>query len=274
MAEGAVVLAGVAGLGILTMPYLAHRFLESARNERGDAARALADTASATATEPLGPRASYEVKAAVLESNGDAAGAAQMYGRAATLAREPFADHLNEARAARLAGAKETAAHACRAALLENPYVADAVQALCPRPDGRVWPLRSRTTAGTAPFAELATSAGCGACSVAIRDGTVTARVPGGFAFRDSALGILDLGAGAPARRDPGARPAVPRTDAGRAVDAPRRSRFEPAGRLLHLRRGRHSSAFHLQPSGRLSRRLVRPPTPERRSRSRRSRLL
>jgi hypothetical protein len=193
--------AALAVLVCLAAPYLAHRSVATAAAAiHSQPLKAYAAARSATRLNPWSPRA-YELKAQALEAAGDYAGAASTYETAARYALEPSAAYLNEARAADMARKPGLARAACRSALLDNPYAVEDVLALCPRPSGRPWPLRSLPGRGAAADrgARRLASQGCGGCTVAIHGGTITAKVPGGFPYLDSAFAVFEpsrIGAG------------------------------------------------------------------------------
>ena len=193
--EVATAAVALGALVVLAAPYLAHRAVATASGEQStNPSHALSRVDSATRLNPWDPEA-YTLQGEVLEAHGNYSAAAAAYAKSARDALEPYVSHLEEARAAGQAGQAGRARGACEAALVENPYVADDVTAFCPRADGRAWPLRA--TAAPAPYARLLASKRCSSCAVQVRGGAVAASVPGGFAFRDSAFAVLDLGAAA-----------------------------------------------------------------------------
>lgn len=194
--EALTTAAALAALTALAAPYLAHRAIAAASKEQASSpSRALSDAESAARLNPWDPRA-YSLQGEILEAHGDYPAAARAYAKAARNSLEAWADRLNEARAAGLAGRHDIAEAACRSALLENPYIAQEAAAFCRQPGGRVWPLSTLSSGRAAGrYSRLLVSDGCGACRVTVRRGTVDAAVPGGFTFRDSAFAVLDLGA-------------------------------------------------------------------------------
>ena len=192
--EAAVVGLAVAALGIFAVPYLSDRALAQASgNQSSRPATALAQARSAIRLYPWDQRA-YALEGSILGSAGDYTAAANAYAEAASRALEPWVQHLDEARTAVQAKRIPLARTACEAALRENPYAVDAVLALCPRPDGRAWPLAAVPAARVAPpFARLLVSRGCDGCRVTVAGGRVSARVAGGFPFEDTAVAVTPL---------------------------------------------------------------------------------
>ena len=187
--------AALAALVALGAPYLGHRaFAAASREQTSNPSRALSSAVSATRLNPWDSDA-YALRGAILEAHGDYRGAADAYANAAQNSVEPWAAHLEEARAAGLAGQHDRAETACRSALKENPYIAPEVLAFCPQPGGRVWPLRVVSSGRAGPYSRLLVSDGCRGCNVKVHRGTVDAAVQGGFPFRDSAFAVVDLGA-------------------------------------------------------------------------------
>jgi O-Antigen ligase len=192
--EAVAASVAVAALVVIAAPFLSDRALASAMRERlSNPAQALAGARSAARLNPWDSR-TRALEGSILESTGDYAAAAVDYGAAATDALEPWVDHLNEARAASEAKDKASARRACEAALRENPYTVDAVLALCPRADGRPWPLVPDPRGDLAPpFSRLLVSQGCSGCGVTVSGGVVSAKIPGSFPFEDTAVAVANV---------------------------------------------------------------------------------
>ena len=281
--EAAVVGLAVAALGIFAVPYLSDRALAQASgNQSSRPATALAQARSAIRLYPWDQRA-YALEGSIFGSAGDYTAAANAYAEAASRALEPWVQHLDEARTAVQAKRIPLARTACEAALRENPYAVDAVLALCPRPDGRAWPLAAVPAARVAPpFARLLVSRGCDGCRVTVAGGRVSARVAGGFPFEDTAVAVAPL-PGRPALEASSTSSCSSRSSApppriscscevrdarqrlvfSLFVEGPSRQliRLQPAGRLrlVLLRRAHRRN----RPPRRAGRRRLRRPSPE-----------
>ena len=123
--------AAVAALGLLLAPALAERRLESARQvENRDLAEAWTVARGARELARWDPEiVSYQGRLA--ERFGRFRLAAELYGRAAELSRQPWTDTYRRARALRRAGLRQESAEACLRAHAQNPLEPELTSGVC-----------------------------------------------------------------------------------------------------------------------------------------------